>query len=53
MAIGGLVSAIKRQDDTLFQKLLEQTRAKVMGVLSAVSMELYQHAYPYITKQWT
>ncbi|ELR24298.1 FRAP-related family protein, partial [Acanthamoeba castellanii str. Neff] len=50
VAIGGLVSAIKRQDDTLFQKLLEKTRAEVMGVLSAASMESYQRAYPYITK---
>ena len=44
------MSAIKRQDDTLFQKLLEKTRAEVMGVLSAASMESYQRAYPYITK---
>jgi hypothetical protein len=50
VAIGGLVSAIKRQDDTLFQKLLQKTRAEVMGVLSAASMESYQRAYPYITK---
>lgn len=50
MAIGGLVSAIKRQDDDLFKKLLYKTRAEVMGVLSAASMESYQRAYPYITK---
>jgi hypothetical protein len=50
VAIGGLVLAIKKQDDALFQKLLQRTRAEVMGVLSAASMESYQRAYPYITK---
>lgn len=50
VAIGGLVSTIKRQDDVIFQKLLQKTRAEVMGVLSAASTESYHRAYPYLVK---
>jgi len=50
VVIGGLILAIKRQDNAFFEYLIQKTRAEIMGVLSAASMESYQRAYPYITK---
>lgn len=50
VAVGGLLLFMKRQDDALFQKLLHKTRAEVMGVLSAASMDSYQRAYSHMIK---